>query len=76
MITSGLIWSAIFQGGFKLGLAVTAILVIWFTLKFLDWSIKGDSFQQTIETAAPSEKMQYFAYRFLGVCILVGLALS
>jgi hypothetical protein len=76
MITSGVIWSAIFQGGFKLLLALTAIVMVWVTLKLLDDAIDGDSFAETLKTANPPEKMQYFALRFLGVCILVGLAIS
>jgi hypothetical protein len=76
MITSGIILSAIFQGGFKLLLALTAIMMVWVTLKFLDDNIDGDSFADTLKTANPPEKMYYFAARFLGVCILVGLAIS
>lgn len=76
MITSGIVMSAVIQGLFKLTLAAAAIVVARLTLKWLDWSIEDDSFQQTLKTASPPEKMHYFAARFLGVCIIIGLAIS
>jgi len=76
VITSGIIWSAIIQGAFKLCLAASAILVARFTLMWFDHTIEDDSFAQTLKHAEPHSKMLYFAARFLGVCIVVGLALS
>jgi hypothetical protein len=64
------------QAGFKLGLALVAICMVWLTLRFLDDHIENDSFADTFRTAKPPEKMYYFAYRFLGVCFLVGMVLS
>lgn len=71
-----MITAAFSQALFKLGLALAGIIMAWFTLKFLDNHIEGDSFAQTLKTAQPAEKMHYFAYRFLGICILVGLVIS
>jgi hypothetical protein len=76
MVVSSIVMSAIIQGAFKLTLAATAIVVARLTLKWLDWSIEDDSFQQTLKTAEPHSKMLYFAARFLGVCLIIGLAIS
>lgn len=76
MVASSIVMSAIIQGAFKLTLAATAIVVARMTLKWLDWSIEDDSFADTLRTAQPAEKMHYFAARFLGVCIIIGLAIS
>ena len=76
MVASSIVMSAVIQGAFKLTLAATAIIVARLTLKWLDWSIEDDSFAQTLKTASPPEKMHYFAARFLGVCLIIGLAIS
>ncbi len=68
--------AAIYQALFKLTLAFAGIALAWLTLRFLDDHIENDSFAQTLKTAQPAEKMHYFAYRFLGVCVLVGLVIS
>lgn len=71
-----MITAAIYQALFKLTLAFAGIVMAWLTLRFLDDHIEGDSFADTLKTASPPEKMHYFAYRFLGVCVLVGLVIS
>lgn len=71
-----MITAAIYQALFKLTLAFAGVVMAWFTLRFLDDSIDGDSFGDTLKTAKPPEKMYYFAARFVGVCILVGLVIS
>lgn len=71
-----MITAAVYQALFKLTLALAGIVLAWCTLKFLDDHIEGDSFADTLKTAKPPEKMHYFAYRFLGVCVLVGLVIS
>lgn len=71
-----MITAAISQALFKLTLAFFGLALTWGTLRFLDNNIEDDSFAQTLKTAAPAEKMRFFAYRFLGVCILVGLVIS
>jgi hypothetical protein len=70
------ITAAVYQALFKLTLALFGLVMTWFTLRFLDNHIEDDSFADTLKTAQPAEKMHYFAYRFLGVCILVGLVIS
>lgn len=57
-------------------LSFAGLALAWGTLKFLDNNIENDSFADTLKTASPPEKMLYFAFRFLGVCILIGLVLS
>jgi hypothetical protein len=57
-------------------LAFVALALVWSTLRFLDDHIENDSFADTLKEASPDAKMQYFAYRFLGVCLVVGLVLS
>lgn len=68
--------AAVYQALFKLTLALAGLVMAWMVLKFLDNNIEDDSFADTLKTASPPEKMQYFAYRFLGICILVGLVIS
>lgn len=71
-----MITAAISQALFKLCLAGFGLALAWITLRFLDNHIEDDSFADTLKTAGPADKMHYFAYRFLGVCILVGLVIS
>jgi hypothetical protein len=71
-----MIEAVLMQAGFKLALALAAIVMVWLTLRFLDDKIENDSFADTLKTASPPEKMLYFAFRFLGICLLVGLVIS
>jgi hypothetical protein len=68
--------AAVYQALFKLTLALAGIALAWLTLRFLDNHIENDSFADTLKTASPPEKMLYFACRFIGVCILVGMVIS
>ena len=68
--------AALAQAAFKLGVALAALVLVWCFLKFLDDHIEDDSFAQTFKGAEPAGKMRYFAFRFLGVCILVGMVHS
>jgi hypothetical protein len=70
------ITAVLMQAGFKLMLALAAIVMVWFTLRFLDDKIENDSFADTLKTASPPEKMLYFSARFIGICILVGMVIS
>jgi hypothetical protein len=71
-----MITAAVYQALFKLTLAFFGIALAWLTLRFLDDHIEGDSFADSLKQAAPADKMRYFAFRFLGVCVLVGLVIS
>ena len=68
--------AALAQAAFKLGVALAALVLVWCFLKFLDDHIEDDSFSQSFKDAEKGDKMRYFAFRFLGVCLLVGMVLS
>lgn len=70
-----MIMSAVIQALFKLCLAVIAILVARGTLLWLDRAIGVDFFAKLRE-ASPNAALAYYAARFVGVCILVGLVVS
>ncbi len=69
-----MIESAIFQAIFKLFMALAAILMARFTLVWLDKNFDTD-FAGTMKDADPNARMYYFAARFVGVCLIVGLAI-
>lgn len=68
--------AALAQAAFKLGVALAALVLVWCFLAFLDDHIDDDDFSKTFKTAGSSDKMRYFSYRFVGVCLLVSMVLS
>jgi hypothetical protein len=70
-----MLFIALAQGVFKLVMAVAAILAARVTLIWMDHALGVDFFAAMTE-ASPDEKMRYFSARIIGVCILVGLAIS
>lgn len=66
---------AIAQGAFKLIMAVLAIIFARGTLLWMDRAM-GTGFFTALNEASPDARMHYFAARIVGVCILVGLAIS
>ena len=71
-----MIESALMQAGFKLVMAIAAVLVARGTLTWMDRVINNVSFRETLENAAPDHRLYYFGARYLGTCILVGLVIS
>lgn len=63
------------QGGFKLGMALLAIVALSLTLIQLN-RLTGNRFDETLSSASPDVRLGYFAVRLLGYAILVGLAIS
>ncbi|SFB80494.1 hypothetical protein SAMN05660443_0236 [Marinospirillum celere] len=59
-----------------LALALFAVLLVWATLRFLD-RITGTPFSEIKEViyADPKAAALYNGMRFLGACLLIGLAL-
>jgi urea transporter len=72
---NGMIESAIAQGMFKLALAMVAIALARGTLLWFDRAI-GYDFDKIMEEAEPNARIYYYASRLVGVCIVVGLAIS
>jgi hypothetical protein len=72
----GMFSAAAVMTGQALFKATAGVVMVWGTLKFLDNHIENASFADTLKTASPPEKMLYFACRFIGVCILVGMVIS
>ena len=70
-----MIESAIAQAIFKLTLAVLAILVARGTLLWMDKAFDVKFFD-ALEESSANAQVGYFAARFVGVCILVGLVVS
>lgn len=66
---------ALAQGVFKLVMAVLAILVARGTLLWMDRAM-DTGFFESLREASDNARMAYFAARIVGVCILVGLAIS
>jgi len=66
---------AIAQGAFKLIMAALAILVARGTLLWMDTAM-ATGFYDAMREASANARMAYFAARIVGVCILVGLAIS
>lgn len=71
-----MIESALMQLAFKLTLAVLAILATRGVLLWLDQMINGVDFFETLREASPDARTRYYAARFVGACLLVGLVLS
>lgn len=70
-----MLFIALAQGFFKLVMAVFAILVARGTLLWMDRAM-DTGFFESLREASDNARLAYFAARIVGVCILVGLAIS
>jgi len=57
-------------------LALAAVFLVWATLRLLDW-VTGTPFSEIKEViyADPKAAALYAGLRFLGACLLIGLAI-
>ncbi len=72
------LYEFMFQGGFKVALAVTAIFAARFTVLWMDNHVdRGESkFAQWLNKANDLTKGIYYGARWIGVAIIVGSAVS
>lgn len=63
------------QYAFKLALAVTAIIAMNYTLRWLN-HVTGNRFEQTLQEAPPHARLYYFGARLVGYAFIVGSVLS
>lgn len=66
---------ALTQGMFKLLMATLAVITLAGTIIWLNRST-GNNFDASLRDASPDHRMVYFGLRFLGVALVVGLAIS